>query len=77
MNAESSSSRPPQTSTLMLSVQHEERPGPRMGIRVDGVVVVFACFLLSSGIAKKQTPPKRGWVIDWRFCDDSLDARDL
>ena len=45
-----------------LQAVHEERPGPHVGIRVHGVAVVLSCFLLNDGIAKKQTPPKRGWV---------------
>ena len=49
-----------------------------LGIRVHGLAVVFSCFLLKDGIAKKRTPPKRGWDLpDWRVAHDSLDVRGL
>jgi hypothetical protein len=46
----------------MLSSQavHEERPGPHLGIRVHGLAVVFSCFLLKNGIAKKANPAEAG-----------------
>ena len=47
-----------------------------LGIRVHGLAVVFSCFLLKDGIAKKANPAEAGLVCtDWRVVDDSLDVR--